>query len=364
MIYDYDGGSLASAFNYDGSPVQSAFNYDGDAIDTGGTTRVYRDTVDAQGKLVKSGQYIVSSVTGDRVALRGVGTHSLLEYTNLHTRACFRCLKERGVNMVRITVYLQDFAFSASGGHKAENYINHKAETIAEIEKIIEHCIALNLYVLLDWHVYFVRISADVYLYQTEAEEFFTYFAEKYADCPNMLWEIANEPYITDAADLMDFVGSIRSIIKTYVTDPILVMGRGSDGVDAMYSALVDAGYTDVFVSQHSYNSYNANTTARLIESGVPLVFSEWGNSDGTGDGAGNAEAAALWMDDLHSRKIMQSVWKFTDQTMTTSILKNRGAVNDIRYSSGFTDSDLSANGELYLGKFTEYAFETSNTQA
>lgn len=357
MIYDYDGGSLTSAFNYDGSSIQSAFDYDGDTIDTGGITRVYRDTVDVQGKLVKSGQYIVSSVTGDRVELRGVGTHELLTYQNLHTKACYRCLKERGVNMVRITVYLQDFVSTNLGNIPVENYINHKEATLAEIEKIIKHCIDLNLYVLLDWHVYGWRDSVETYLYPTDAAEFFTYFAQKYANCPNLLYELANEPYLNTASELMSFIGDMRGIIKTYVTDPILVTGRGKDGVSAMHSALANAGYTDVFVSQHIYGGYNINTTATLINSGVPLVFSEWGNSTSTGDGAGDAEAAAVWMDDLHSRSIMQSVWKFTDQTMTTSILKNRGAVNDIRYSSGFTDADLSDNGTLYLGKFTEFAF-------
>lgn len=354
MIYDFNGNS-ASGFTFNGSSISEVYDYNGNEIEAGGETREYRDTVDIQGKLIKSGQYIVSTATGDQVSLRGVGTHSLLEYTNLHTRACFRCLKERGVNMVRITVYLQDFAFSASDGHTAENYINHKAATIAEIEKIIEHCIALDLYVLLDWHVYFVKASADTYLYQTDAEEFFTYFAQKYANCPNMLWEIANEPYITDAANLMDFVGSVRSIIKTYVTDPVLVMGRGQDGVPAMYNALTAAGYTDVFVSEHYYGWYPS--LSGYIRQGIPIVISEWGNSSSSGDGGGNAEAAAEWMEELHAGGIMQSVWKFTDQTMSTSMLINTRHINAPKYAIGFNDSDLTENGALYLGKYTELAF-------
>lgn len=334
------------------------YDFDGNEIDICGTPKVYTDTVDVQGKLIKSGQFIVSSVTDERVELRGVGTHALLQYPNLHTRACYRCLKERGVNMVRITVYLHDFITQASDNLTAKGYIDHKEETIAEIEKIIEHCIALNLYVLLDWHVYwFDGSTTQTYLYEAEAEEFFTYFAQKYADCPNILYELANEPYKNTAEDLMGFVGKLRTIIKTYVANPIIVMGRGSDGVMAMKTALDTAGYTDVFVSVHSYGSYGINTINQYINDGVPLVYSEWGNSTETGDGIGDTEAAKLWMNRMHELKIMESVWKFTDQTMTTSMLKNRGAINDIRYSRGFADADLSDNGTLYLGKFTEFAF-------
>lgn len=361
MIYDYDGNQVLSVFDYDGGLVSSAFDFDGGEIDIGGTPKVYTDTVDVQGKLIKSGQFIVSSVTGQRVELRGIGTHALLQYQNLHTRACYRCLKERGVNMVRITVYLQDLPFQSSDGLTANGYINHKEETIAEIEKIIEHCIALNMYVLLDWHVYGWRDTAQTYLYQTDAEEFFTYFAQKYANYPNMLYELANEPYLTTAEDLMQFVGNLRTIINSYVTNPILVMGRGSDGVSAMKTALETAGYTDVFVSEHSYNSYNINTVNLYINDGVPLVYSEWGNSSSTGDGTGDTEAAKLWMNRLHELKIMESVWKFTDQTMTTSMLKNLGNINSIKYSKGFTDEDLTLNGILYLSKFSEYAFPVTS---
>lgn len=340
MIYDYDGHVVS--------------------YETG---RIYADYVDTQGKLIKSGQNIVSSVTGDTVELRGVGTHELLLYQNLHTRACFRNLKEHGVNMIRITVYLQDIANPTSTDNKAYfyGYISHPDETKAEIEKIIEHCIALNMYVLLDWHVYPWKMPSGVSpFYQTEAEAFFTYFCQKYSDCPNMLYEITNEPYRTDAADMMGFIGSIRSIINSYVTDPIIVTGRAQDGVQATYDALVNAGYTDVFVSQHSYNDFGTGKILNLLNAGVPLVYSEWGNSTSTGDGEGDAEAAATFMDFLHNRKIMQSVWKFTDQTMRTSILQNHGMINDYRYTKGFTDEDLTENGHLYLDKFSTYAFSAT----
>ena len=52
---------------------------------------------------------------------------------------------------------------------------------------------------------------------------------------------------------------------------------------------------------------------------------------------------------------IPQSLWKLTDQDMTSSLIKNQGVINSYRYNRGFSQNELSHNGVLLLGKFKDF---------
>ena len=74
-----------------------------------------------------------------------------------------------------------------------------KDENLAIIQKGIEAAIKADLYVLVDWHI---LNDSDPNQNADEAIRFFDYIASRYADCPNLLFEICNEPNgSTDWAD-------------------------------------------------------------------------------------------------------------------------------------------------------------------
>lgn len=325
------------------------------------------------GKLHKNGVYIVDS-DNKPVELRGVGLHAICQYTNLHMRKTFDSLRFMGGNLVRVSVYLEDFAFSKSDNEIYYGYLSHPEENKAEIEKIIHNCIDLGLYVLLDWHVMDdqsivvgQKYSGLGVLHQEAAEEFFEYFSSKYADYPNVLYEFANEPYSLTPAEMIQFISSLRSIVKNNVTDPIMVTGMGKPieegGIrdfntykrcKALYEELVANGITDVFTSPHIYGS-NLSEMQQLLAEQIPFIMTEWGNSSYTGDGAGNDGAAIAQINWMHQNAIAHSIWKFTDQTMTSSLLINHGVINSEKYFFGFDWSDLSHNGYLLLGRYFDY---------
>lgn len=332
-----------------------------------------KDLCKTRGKLLKNGTKIVDN-NGKQIELRGVGLHHLLQYKNLHTRKAFESLKNYGVNLIRITVYLSDFAMSASDGEIAYGYISHPEETKLEIEKIVKICIDLGLYVLLDWHVMDDMnqvVSEKVYgldrLFRPQAEEFFRYYSEKYANIPNVLYELANEPYSLTATEMLPYMQSIRGIITSNVENPVLVMGIGLtedntktstyDRCKQMITVLSNNGITDIFASPHVYGNDVANYEKCVAEN-IPIFVSEWGNSTYTGDGKLDSNLHAIGqIDYLHQTGIPQAIWKFTDQTMTSSILKNNGIINSEKYMFGFSNNDLSETGALALNSFRRYAF-------
>lgn len=326
--------------------------------------RVLRGNVRTIGTLYKYNNLIVDE-NNIPVELRGVGVHQLLQYKNLHTWENYKCLRDMGVNMIRITAYLNDRTYDASDDEIGYGYLSHKEETIAEIERIVRNCIDLGLYAIIDWHV----LSEHVETNKEDALEFFDYFSTKYADVPNIIYELANEPFSDNAATIASFCNDCRNVIMNNVTiAPIMLVGFGEaiDGnwssyvrCKALYDELLELGISDIFISPHFYGGEDTANYERLRQEEIPIFVSEWGNSamDGDGGEAGyHDDAAITQITYLHEKAIPQSIWKFTDQTMTSSLLVNYGIINSERYRRGFTRMDLSRNGGLLLGKFKSFA--------
>ena len=320
-----------------------------------------KDNCKYRGKLQKSGVDLVDK-NGEKFEIRGVGTHHLLQYSNLHTKACLESLKYFGVNCIRLSVYLEDYNFASSDDELAYGYISKPEEHKTHMDNIIADCIDLGLYVIIDWHVLGYGTNgqkpvASESLHEIEGKEFFTYFANKYANCDNIMYEIANEPYTLSSTQCLNFVKNVRNIIKNKVNNPIMIMNNGNDGVSGMYNTLKNEGITDIFISAHHYGSNPSSTYQTYIDSGIPMFISEWGNSSSSGDGAGNDTNATNFLEWCHNKKVPHCIWKYTDQTMTTSLLKNLGSINNSHYVNGFKEDDLSDNGKLNFNKFKEYAF-------
>lgn len=327
-----------------------------------------RDNCLKRGALHKNGIYLVDSDEVP-VEIRGIGTHLLTAYTNMHTAEAIKTLKYYGINCIRISVYIEDrydtAPASGSSGTLWKGYLNDASNIKTEIEKIVDICIEQGLYCILDWHVMSGGGGGGASdLHQTEATEFFTYYAQLYADTPNVWYEFANEPFQTTYTDLANFVSSMRSIVKTYVDNPVMFTGVGrGGGVKETYSALSSLGIDDVFVSLHSYGtSYQANFTS-LRNEGIPVCTTEWGIGAESGElTEGMIELAKGNLEYLHTEGILQCIWKFTDQEKASNwgILKLRDNTPNSEYYShgGYIDElDLSEKGEILLGAFCDYAF-------
>lgn len=354
-VNDVSGGTLTQAFDVSGNVVFQSFH----------------DLFSQRGKPSKSGKYLVGE-NGKQLELRGIGTHHILQYSNLHTRQAIESLKDYGVNMVRISIYLEDYIFASSDNEIAYGYISHPTETKQAIENLIDILVDLDMYVLLDWHVYSggavegkgligPTLTPEEAFHKTEAAEFFSYFSQLYANTPNVMYELCNEPLKSSVSDVVAFAVPLINIIKNNIQNPVIVVGSADwSNVSSQYSAFQNANITDVFISSHNYGTNVSSTYRTSWNNGVPIFITEWGNSGSSGDGGGSVVNTQAMLDFYHETGIPNAFWKFTDQTMTTSALKNRGSINSSYYSNGFGDGDLSTNGTLFL-KDNFLPFATTN---
>lgn len=358
-LYDVSGNVINTACNMNGSVLNTAYDVTGAVIYNRHTDEylLNHNNCIYRGKLKKSGNNLVDQY-GEIIQLRGIGLHAILQYKNLHTKAAFESLKTYGINCVRISVYLTDYKFKFSDGLTQVGYINAPDDTKVEIERIIGLCVDLGLYAIIDWHTMSDNITDGTIPYQEESVAFFSYFAEKYADTPNVLYELQNEPYNAVQDSLGAYVKAQRDAIVQYVKDPIMIVGSRGGYFENTVNYVESYGVTDVFYSQHYYS--DSLTTDVLGGKTMPFICTEWSNASEAGTATGdNAEACNAFMDYMYEHKISNCAWKFTDQTHVFSVLKNRGAINDAYYSDGFTEDDMSAWGKLFFENNRKYNFES-----
>lgn len=330
MYYDIYGNELSSMYDIHGNKIW----------ESGVIT-----------KLRKDGNNLVDAY-GNIFQLRGIGTHAILQYQNMHTKEMFEYLKSRGINCIRVSVYISDTTFAHTTDDDQRGaytgYINSKSEHDEEIQKIVAICVEVGLYVILDWHTMYYDVVNGVIAGQDEAIAFFEKYAQMYADVPNVLYELQNEPYNAIQASLGAYVKAERDAITQYVTNPVMIVGSRGGYFGNTVSYVEAYGVTDVFYSEHYYSD---NLTASLMsKKTMPFICTEWSNaSEASGATGGNEESLASYMQEANRNKISHCAWKLTDQNHVFSILKNRGSINDEYYRNGFDDDDLTEWGKLFF---------------
>lgn len=316
------------------------------------------------GKLVKSGNAIHDS-NGNPVILTGIGTHNINGYYELYTPECMETLLNYGVNCIRISLYLSDRAATGllhCDGIALKGWINHSDELRPMVEELVEVATESGLYVILDWHSY-VALEEDVTQYTEEQIEFFTYFSEKYANYSNILYEVHNEPYHNSAADLLDSVVACCNVIRANDPNAIIICGNGSDGVRAMNQLFNVTNNLDVFVSPHLYTGDESVDKIKSFV-GLPVFVSEWGNSALSGDENLSDDEAKEMFNYCHTNGISYCLWKMTYQDMSTAILENNRDKALYQYGyGGWSLSDLSHNGKLYLSEISKFRFNKDATK-
>jgi len=350
--------AIEKAYNKD-SNLTSVFDINGVSIasDRWEEYNINKDLYFFCGVPTKNGKYLVGD-NGEQIKIRGIGTHALLQYKNLHTLEAFKSLRRLGINAIRICVYLEDYTFMHSDNEKAWGYINKPDETKVEIEKIVDYCEQLGLYVILDWHVYSWGAGSGTGIFhQEEATEFFTYFCTKYKDKPFVMYEIANEPHHQTIEEYLPYITALHTLIHSIVNNPIIIIGTCSEDNTILWNTLKDNNMDDIFISPHAYGgSISVDRYKVLWDVGFPLFNTEWGNAQASGDGAREDSRTIALMKYYHEQNIPQSVWKFTDQSMTCAVLKNTGNINAEKYANGFDEKDLSAEGTVYFTWFKYFA--------
>lgn len=285
--------------------------------------------VSENGKLKISNTNIINE-HGEIVNLKGISssgvqwTYEMLTYENLKN------LKENfDINAFRIAMYTEE-----------NGYINNPDFIYEKILNITDILIDLDLYIIIDWHI---LNDGDPNIHIEEAKDFFDKYSRKYMDSPNILYEICNEPNgttITWNDSIKPYAETIIPIIRNNNPDSIIIVGTPhwcTKFSDVHENPL---NFENILYSCHYYAGTYLNDIKDNIEimkeKNLPIIVTETGLTDKTGDGKLYYNEFDSWIDYLNKENISWFYWSFSNTNPSSSILREDYKVgkNILKYLS------------------------------
>ena len=270
--------------------------------------------IEEYGRLSVRGTQLVDQ-NGNPVVLRGLSSHGLTWYPEYTNYRALKTLKEYGVNVFRIAMYV-----GQNDGYLEEPKLNKKL-----LYSAIENSLEADLYTIVDWHV--LR-DKDPNKNIDEAVDFFEEVARRYGDNKGIIYEICNEPNgDTSYKDIEKYAKKIIPVIRKYAPNAIILVGTPNFCTSLSDVIKNPINYHNVMYTYHYYAGvsdckFAIDEITRGIESGIPVFVSEWG-LDSKKDSDTHWEETTNFLDFLDSKNISWVNWSFSNKDEGYSFIKS-----------------------------------------
>lgn len=299
--------------------------------DPDGTTPVA-----AHGQLSVKGAQLLDK-NGKAYQLRGMSTHGLTWFPDFVNENSFRTLRDDwNTNVVRLAMYVDEWG-------NGQCYMQNKDGSKQLLEKGVDICIKLGMYVIIDWHV---LNPGDPSKYTDEAIKFFDEVSKKYADYPNIIYEIANEPNSGAgwSGCIKPYAEKVIPVIRKNDKDAVIIVGTPTWSQDIDQALADPLDFDNVMYALHFYAATHTDwlreRTEKCVKSGLPVFVSEFGCCDASGGGANDFGQATKWLELLDKYGISYCNWSLANKAETCSAFKPSASAN-----GNWSDSDYSEVG-------------------
>ncbi len=204
-------------------------------------------------------------------------------------------------------------------GSELPGYIGEPEYSLERLYEVVDACIANGVYVVVDWHSHHLHLE--------EATEFFTAVASRYSDCPNVIYELYNEP-VEDSWESLKAYGEslIETITSISTVEPVILMGCPHWDQDINLPAADPiTTYKNIMYTVHFYaathKQYLIDRTAQAIADGLPVFISECGGCEANGNGYLDEESWNNWTSFAKANDISVIAWSLSEKDETCSML-------------------------------------------
>ena len=283
------------------------------------------------GRLHVDGSSLVDE-SGKQVRLRGVSTHGLTWFPKFIDETLFSEISEDwNCNLIRLAMYSDIYC----GGQKEES--------LSLVKKGIEAAISADMYVIADWHI---LEDSDPNQNKEAAAEFFDLISSQYAGCPNLIFEICNEPNgDTGWSDITEYCDEIIPVIRKNIPEAVILAGTPEYDRNLSAAVLRPLHFENVMYVLHFYAASHGEGLRQelktAVDSGLPVFVSECGISEDSGTGTLDFSSAVSWFECLNENGISYAVWNLSDKDEASAFFKS-----GFDPAKGIDDRDLTLSGQ------------------
>lgn len=257
--------------------------------------------------------------------------------------------KEWGISVLRIAMGVNpgDGSGYLPGGNRDE--LRDMVYLLADA------CIDNGIYFIVDWHSYNTLHLADL------ETEFFSEIAAIYGDCPNLMYELYNEPgqFESWPDELKPYQENlVLNVIRPIDPDNVIIIGSRAWDQHPEECADNPIVADNIAYSIHFYAAGHCGVEAAdmrarydyAMSKGLALFATEWGPGhwDWTKEII-NKKEANLWSDWMDANGVGWTNWSICDLNETSSALIPGTSPTD-----AWTSRDLSASGIYIRWKLLE----------
>lgn len=247
--------------------------------------------------------------------LKGISSHGLQWYPDVLTYDNLKNLKETWkINVFRIAMYTDE-----------NGYISKKEETKNNLIKVVNDLIDLDMYVIIDWHI---LKDNNPQIYKEDAKQFFTEISELYKDTPNVIYEICNEPNgnnVTWDNDVKPYAEEIIPVIRKNSPKSLIIVGTPFWCQQLQPAANNPLNFDNLLYSCHFYAGTHKqelrDEVSKALAKNLPIIISEFGTTDASGNGNVDIEESKKWIDFLNDKNISYINWSFSYKNESSALL-------------------------------------------
>ncbi len=283
------------------------------------------------GRLSVQGNRIVDK-NGAPVQFRGMALYWSQWKPAFYNAACLKWLRDDWkCNIIRATMAV------GSGGYQA-----NPDKEMAKAKAVVQAAIDLGMYVVVDFHE-----TGNGNNDLATSKKFFQDLSQTYKDIPNIIYETWNEPLSSHAwaSVIKPYHEAIIPVIRANDPENLILCGTRSwdqDVDEAAKNPITSSKnivYTLHFYAATHKQSFRSKAQAAL-DNGIPLLVTEGGASEATGNGKLDTTEMRRWTTFLDQNSVSWMNWSVADLGETSAALKPGASGN-----GGWNAGNLSASG-------------------
>lgn len=276
---------------------------------------------------------------GQPVALRGMSSHGLHWFGQFTSAQSIQNTARYGANVFRVAMY------TGEGG-----YLSQPEQMKRQLIAAADAAIAQDMYVILDWHI---LSDGNPSAHTQEAVAFFTEMAQRYKDCPAVLYEICNEPNgnVSWSGDVKPYAQQVVDAIRAQSPKGVILIGSPTWSQDIHQAAADPVAGENLMYTLHFYAGTHGQALRERIDAvraqGFAVFISEWGTSRADGSGGVFLTESAQWLDFLDRRGMSWCNWSLCDKNETSAALRPGASPSGV-----WGPEDLTASGQFVFSRF------------